>query len=111
MGQVGMCKVLLAAGLATSHANTIGHALAWNTAVQYHVTPKLWPEVEVNSTFWKQRAQDRQTFVTPGIIFGRFKLHGRLVMALGGSYQIATVHYHTYNHAVVFTVRFPIGPS
>jgi hypothetical protein len=28
-------------------------------------------------------------------------------MALGGGYQIATTHYHTYNHAVVFTVRFP----
>jgi hypothetical protein len=97
------------AGLPTSHTNLIGHALAWNTAFQYHVTPKLWPELEVNSTFWKDGTQDgrKQTFLTPGLIFGRFKLHGRLAMAFGAGFQIAVTHYHTYNHAVVFTVRFP----
>lgn len=97
------------AGLPTSHINTIGHALAWNTAFQYHVMPKLWPEVEVNSTFWKDGTLDskKQAFVTPGIIFGRFKLYGHLAMALGGGFQIAATQYHQYNHAVIFTVRFP----
>jgi len=97
------------AGLPINQENTIGHALAWSTAFQYHVTSKLWPEVEVNSTFWKDGEYNgkKQTFVTPGIIFGRFKLHGHLVMALGGGFQVATTQYHQYNHAVVFTVRFP----
>ena len=50
---------------------------------------KSRPEVEVNSTFWKQGEQDskKQTFVTPGIIFGRCRLHSLLVMALGGGYR------------------------
>ncbi len=97
------------AGLPTSHVNTIGHALAWNTAFQYHVLQKLWPEVEVNSTFWKDGTLDgkKQTFITPGLIFGRFKLHGRLVMAFGGGFQIAATQFHQFNHAAIFTVRFP----
>ncbi len=96
-------------GLPTSHANTIGHAIALNTAFQYHVLTRFWPEVEVNSTFWSGGARDakEQTFITPGLILGRFRLRGRLVMALGAGFQIAATHYHAYNHAGVFTIRFP----
>jgi len=99
----------LGVGLPTSHTDTIGHAIAFNTAFQYHLLPKLWPEVEVNSTFWKDGTQDgkKQTFLTPGLILGRFKLHGRFVMAFGAGFQIAVTHYHNYNHAGVFTIRFP----
>jgi hypothetical protein len=97
------------AGLPTSHTNTIGHALAFNTAFQYHVTPRLWPELEVNSTFWRDGTLDgkKQTFLTPGLILGRFKLRGRLAMAFGAGFQVAVTHYHAYNHALIFTVRFP----
>lgn len=51
-------------GLPTSHEETIGHALGWNTACQYHVSEVLWPELEVNSTFWKDGEDNglRQTF-------------------------------------------------
>jgi len=97
------------AGLPTSHIDTIGHLLAFNTAFQYRIGTKLWPELEVNASFWKGGTQDgkKQVFLTPGLIFGRFKIHRRLVMAFGGGFQIATTHYHNYNHAIVFTVRFP----
>jgi len=97
------------AGLPTSHENTIGHAIAWNTAFQYHVHPKLWPELEVNSTFWKDGTLDgkKQTFLTPGLIFGRFKLHGHLLFVIGGGFQIAVTQYHQYNHAPIVSVRFP----
>lgn len=99
----------LGATLPTNHVNVTGHAIIFNTAFQYHVLPKLWPELEVNSTFWKDGAEDgkKQTFLTPGLIVGRFKLHGRVVLALGAGFQIAVTSYHTYNHAAVFTVRFP----
>ena len=92
-----------------SHENTIGHALAWNTTFQYHVLQKLWPELEVNSTFWKDGNDNgkKQTFLTPGLILGRFKLHGHLLMAVGAGFQIAATHYHQYNHAPLFTIRFP----
>lgn len=97
------------AGLPTSHTETMGRALLSNTALQYHFRPKLWPELEVNSTFWKGGTQDgkKQTFLIPGLILGRFKIHGRLALAIGCGFQIAATHYHNYNHAVVFTVRFP----
>jgi hypothetical protein len=99
----------LGVGLPTSHTETIGHAVGWNMAFQYHVLEKLWPEVEVNSTFWADGTQDgrKQIFVTPGLILGRFRLHGRVLMAFGAGFQIAVTHYHNYNHAGVFTIRFP----
>jgi hypothetical protein len=49
----------------------------------------------------------KQTFLTPGLILGRFKLHGHLLMAVGAGFQIAATHYHQYNHAPLFTIRFP----
>ena len=97
------------AGLPTSHTDTIGHALGLNVAFQYHAIQKLWPQLEINSTFWKGGALDgkKQTFLTPGLILGRFKIHGRLAMVFGGGFEIAATHYHLYNHAVVLTARFP----
>jgi hypothetical protein len=99
----------LGAGLPTSHVQTIGHAIAWNTTFQYHVANVFWPELEVNSTFWKDGTQNskKQTFLTPGVILGRFRVHGRVRMAFGAGFQTATTHYHTYNHATVITIRFP----
>jgi hypothetical protein len=98
------------AGLPTSHENTIGHALTWNTAFQYHIpAAKLWPEFEINDTSWKGGTLDgrKQVFLTPGLILGRLRLHGRVAMAVGAGFQIAATHYHSYNHAPVITVRFP----
>jgi len=46
-------------------------------------------------------------FLTPGLILGRLRLHGRVAMAVGAGFQIAATHYHSYNHAPVITVRFP----
>ena len=99
----------LGGGLPISHQITIGHAIAFNTAFQYHAWQKLWPELEVNSTFYKDGELDgrKQTYLTPGLIAGRFKVAGRVFVAVGGGYQIAATHYHSYNHAAVFTIRFP----
>jgi hypothetical protein len=97
------------AGLPLTQARTIGHALAWNTALQYHGRRRLWPELEINSTFWTDGPLDgkRQTFLTPGLIVGRLRLHGHLRFAFGGGFQMAVTRYHLYNHAAVFTMRFP----
>ncbi len=99
----------LSAGLPTSHADTLGHAVVSNTALQFHLFQKLWPEVEINSTSWKGGVLDGKTqaFVTPGLILGRFRVHGRVVMAFGAGFQTAITHYHAYNHAGIFTLRFP----
>jgi hypothetical protein len=99
----------LGAGLPISHAQTIGHAIASNNALQYHVLPQLWPELEINTTFWKGGTQDgkKQVFLTPGLTLGRFKLNKKVAMVFGAGYQIAVTHYHGYNHAAIFTLRFP----
>ena len=99
----------LGAGLPLSHEDVLGHAIASNTAFQYNLLAKLWPEVEVNATYWTGGRLDgnKQVYLTAGLILGRFKIRGRLLMAFGAGYQIALTNYHADNHAAVFTVRFP----
>jgi hypothetical protein len=99
----------LGVGMPVSYADAIGHAIAFNTALQYHYGRKFWPELEVNSTSWTGGTLDgkTQTFLTPGLILGRFHLYRRLATAMGVGYQVAVTHYHMYNHAFIFTVRFP----
>jgi hypothetical protein len=89
--------------------NIVGRTMVSNTAFQVHAMKKLWPEAEINSTFWEGGTNDgkKQTFATPGLIFGRFPIHKRLAFAAGAGFQIATTHYHQYNHAVIATLRMP----
>ncbi len=95
--------------LPTADTSTLGRAVAWNNAFQYRVLRKIWPEVELNSTFFQDGKNDGRTqnFVTPGLLLGRFRLAGRVGFTFGGGYQIATTHFHTTNHNAILTVRFP----
>ncbi|HWG19767.1 MAG TPA: hypothetical protein VG225_04490 [Terracidiphilus sp.] len=88
---------------------TLGRTILSNTALQAHVLRKLWPEVEINSTFWRGGSNDgrKQTFVTPAINFGRFPIHKRIALVAGAGFQIATTHYHQYNHGFIATLRMP----
>ena len=96
-------------GLPVTNENTIGHALAWNTAFQYHVSRYLWPEAEVNSTFWINGTNDgrKQVFLTPGFVLGRFPIHNRIGFTMGAGMQIAVSQYYSYNHGVIVTARMP----
>lgn len=86
-----------------------GTPVAYNTAFQYHVLRKLWPELEVNATFWLNGKLDgdKQVFLSPGLVAGRFHLWKRLGLTLGAGEQIAVTHYHQFNHAKTLSVRFP----
>jgi hypothetical protein len=97
------------AALPVADTNLIGRTYSWNNTFQYRVFRKLWPEVETNTSFFQDGANDgkKQNFVTPGLIFGRFKLAGRVGFTIGGGYQIATTHFHTTNHNGILSVRFP----
>jgi len=93
--------------------NTAGRPIVWNTAAQYHIRKIFWPEVESNATFYKGGANDgkMQEFLTPGLLIGRCALHSdnprsRPGLAFGAGMQIATSHYHTYNHGLVLTARW-----
>jgi hypothetical protein len=95
--------------LPTGNEAKIGRTLPWNNAFQVHLYKKLWPEVEINYTRFMDGPNDgkTQTFITPGILFGRFHLYKRLALAAGGGFQIASTHFHTNNHNGILTVRFP----
>jgi hypothetical protein len=97
--------------LPTSFTSSMGRPVTWNSAVQYRVGKRFWPEVEANSTFFRGGANDgkNQVFLTPGLMFSRFKLMkapaNRLGVILGAGEQIAVTRFHSYNHALVLTTR------
>ncbi len=95
--------------LPVNSVNTVGRTILSNNAFQYHAMKQLWPEAEINSTFWEGGANDgkKQTFLTPGLVLGRFPIHKRVALAAGAGFQIATTHYHQYNHGFIATIRMP----
>jgi hypothetical protein len=101
----------LGATLPVRDTATLGRTIAWNTAGQLHVAKNFWPELEFNSTYYKGGPNDgkNQTFATPGMLFAH-KLHpsderSRLGLCLGAGEQIATSHFHSYNHEIAVTTR------
>ena len=96
-------------GFPTAETNIVGHTYAWNNTFQYRLFRKLWPELELNSTFFQDGRNDgrKQNFVTPGLVLGRFRLWRRVGFTFGGGFQIATTHFHTTNHNGVVSLRFP----
>ena len=110
----GKFDVLSCAGgtLPTGDTVKLGRTVAWNTVAQYHIHKSFWPEIEDNATYFFGGKNDgkMQNFLTPGIMLGKFKFRpedpgSRPAMAFGGAEQIATSHFHTYNHNLVFTAR------
>ena len=101
--------------LPVTNTQKLGRSIIFNNAIQYHATKILWLETEFNSTFYRGGKNDgkQQTFTTPGILFSRIPLNhippgtpGALQITLGAGEQIALTHFHTYDHAPIFTARF-----
>lgn len=99
----------LGAVLPVGETSLIGRQIVWNSAFQYRVLRKLWPEAEMNYTYFSQGPNDGKTqvFLTTGIVFGKFPLWHRLGFTIGTGVQIAATHFHTYNHKYILTIRFP----
>jgi hypothetical protein len=102
-----------AAGVAlpTEFTASMGRPVTWNTAFQERVKRIFWPELEVNSTFFRGglHGGKAQTFLSPGFEVSKVKLTteetSRLAVVFGVGEQIAVTHYHTYNHGLSFTSR------
>ncbi len=104
-----------------SYKSTLGTSWATNVTFQYHFAEFFWPEIEVNDTYWfdgSQRGGLNQTFITPGIIFGRFTLANAgpttIKGIIGIGYQFAASPTPAvlapeitpqYNHEVLLTAR------
>jgi hypothetical protein len=95
------------ANLPTGDTAKLGRQLQWNTAFQYQAAWKLWPELEVNSTFYKTgtNAGDKQVFLTPGLGFGRVRLRKGFRFSTAAGMQIAVTKFHTYDHRWMFSER------
>jgi hypothetical protein len=98
--------------LPTGDTTKLGRSVAWNTTAQYRLHKYIWPEVEDNATFYYGGKNDGKTqnLLTPGVTFSKFKFRpqvpsSRVAIAFGGGEQIATSHFHTYNHNLVLTGR------
>lgn len=106
--------------LPVSNVKGLGRSIAWNNAIQYHLTRYqwtrlVWVETEFNSVFYKGGKNDgkQQTFTTPGVVVsripvGHYMVAGArypLVLTLGAGDQIALTHFNTYNHAPIFSGR------
>ncbi len=99
----------LGAGIPVAGAETFGHPIAWNTTFQWHALKRVWPEMEVNSTFWGDGTNDgkKEVFLTPGLVFGCFPIHNRLGFTLGGGFQVAVTQFHRYNRNGILSLRLP----
>ena len=102
----------LGGGLPTSDGSVNGRILHSNTVAQYHVGKYFWPELEINSTryFGGTRDGKTQTFLTPGVVVGKFRLRSadaksRMGLVGGVAFQTAVTKYHSYNHALVMSLR------
>ncbi len=89
-----------------------GDPILWNTAFQYHFMQYFWPELEVNYEYWPngEHIGLNQVMLTPGIIFGRFKIGQdsptRAVnLIFGVGYQVAVTQNPVIQNNLVATAR------
>jgi hypothetical protein len=92
--------------------NKLGRTVVWNTVAQYKMGKIFWPEVEVNANYYFLGPNNgkNQVFMTPGLMISKLKFYkedpkNRLALVFGGGMQIATSHFHAYNHSLVLTTR------
>jgi hypothetical protein len=88
---------------------TMGRPVAVNTAFEMHAMPKLWGQVESNSTFYEGGSHDgrKQTYVTPGVFLVPLKWSAasKSYVLLGVGMQFATTHYHSSDHNLIFDTK------
>jgi hypothetical protein len=96
----------LGIAIPTGDLSTLGSPVTWNTTFQAY-TGKIWPELEVNYTYFKEGPNDgkSQTALTAGIVFGRYELSRRLRFIIGGGYQWVVSSFKTFNDTWLLTAR------
>jgi hypothetical protein len=102
-------QTTIGGNLPAGDTQRLGRQVLWNTTFQYRFSWKLWPELEANSTFFEEgkNAGQTQTFLTPGLGFGRVRLLGPVRFSMAAGMQIAVSRFHTYDHRGMISVRFP----
>lgn len=98
-----------------THDNSkAGRAIVTNITAQYHLGRLFWPELEMNRTDWSGGARDgrSQTYLTPGLILGRFLIteHNKFIVGLGYQTALSKVYTKspatpTFNHNWILSLR------
>lgn len=93
-------------------ADKQGRTMIWDSVLQWHPGSVFWPELEDNAAYYYGGPNDgkMQNFLLPGLMLDSFKLvrhdpQNRLALLFGAGVQIATSHYHGYNHGLIITAR------
>lgn len=86
-----------------------GSTLLWNTAFQYRVAKRFWPEVEFNYTWWATGEHEglNQLIITPGIVVGRIPIAGRVGITLGVGCQFPLTDNSLVHRNVILSGRIP----
>ena len=86
-----------------------GTPLQINAALQYRLVKVLWPEVEINYTYWAngEHAGKNQVVLSPGFLLGRFPIWHRVGATIGLAYQVALTDKPTFNHNFLLSMRIP----
>jgi hypothetical protein len=97
---------------ASVNMTNFGDPFLWNTTFQYHFLQYFWPELEVNYEYWPNGEHQglSQVLLTPGIIFGRFKIGQDtptrpINLILGVGYQVAVTPNPVVQNNLVGTIR------
>jgi hypothetical protein len=97
---------------AEENRTAFGDPILWNTTFQYHFLQYFWPELEVNYEYWPNGEHGglNQVLLTPGIIFGRFKIGQDsptrpINLIFGAGYQVAVTSNPVVKNNFVATVR------
>ena len=87
--------------------HTLGTPIVWNTALQAHLLGKLWPELELNYSHFKEGPNNGkdQWALAEGLILGRFQLTSRMRLIIGGAFQEALSSFRTLEHTWLLTAR------
>jgi len=107
--ETSICKARSGSVGSTADTHLIGRRFAWNNTFQYHVFRKLWPEVELNSTFFQDGQNDgrKQDFVTPGAGDGTISFVETSRLHRGRWIPDRDHALPYFNHHGILTVRFP----
>jgi hypothetical protein len=98
------------AALPLAHSVSIGRQYSWSTAFQYHIGRFFDPELETNMLAYQGGTNhgQKQLYLLPGVIVGRFPVTRSAALTFGVGMQIATAHDRAFNHNLIFSVRVPL---
>ena len=95
---------------ASSGLKTMGRPMAWNSAFEMHLRPRLWAQLEADTTYYFGGKHDGkvQSYLTPGLFLAPLRPWSKTsksYVLLGAGMQIATTKYRASDHNLVIDTK------